>query len=131
MFFTFSFLKTHNHLIPVVSCLLFMVAHLQQNSVNGFYMLKKWIIDVHQMIFICSTNCFYIQQMTFTFNKKFIYSAIWNFCSVAWGFIFNSLRFAFNKMKFIKLKSFAFSKPSLDVTKYTSNSIRQNERSGL
>ena len=46
-------------------------------------------------------------------------------------FIFNNLRFAFNEMKFIKLKSFTFSKPNLDVTKYTSKSIRQNEKSGL
>ena len=45
-------------------------------------------------------------------------------------FIFN-LRFAFNETKFIKLKSFTFSKPDLDVTKYTSKSIRQNEISGL
>ena len=64
------------------------------------YMLKKWIIDARQMIFLCSANdfycqemtftClaidFYIQQMTFTFNKTFIYSAIWNLCSVIWGF---------------------------------------------
>ena len=46
-------------------------------------------------------------------------------------FIFNNLRFAFNEMKFIKLKPFTFSKPNLDVTKYTIKSIRQNERSGL
>ena len=46
-------------------------------------------------------------------------------------FIFNNLRFAFNEMKFIKLKPFTFSKPNLDVTKYTIKSIRQNKRSGL
>ena len=34
-------------------------------------------------------------------------------------------------MKFIELKSFTFSKPNLDVTKYTSKSIRQSERSDL
>ena len=34
-------------------------------------------------------------------------------------------------MKFIKLKSFTFSKHNLDVTKYTSKGIWQNERSGL
>ena len=45
-------------------------------------------------------------------------------------FIFNSLRFALNEMKLIQLKSFTFSKPNLDVTKHTSKSIRQNERSG-
>ena len=45
-------------------------------------------------------------------------------------FIFNNLRFAFNEMKFIKLKSFTISKPNLDVTKYTSKSIRQSERPG-
>ena len=31
--------------------------------------------------------------------------------------IFNKLRFAFNEMKFIKLKSFTFNRPHLDVTK--------------
>ena len=46
-------------------------------------------------------------------------------------FILNNLRFAFNELKFIKLKSFTFSKSNLDVTEYTSKSIRQNERSGL
>ena len=35
------------------------------------------------------------------------------------------------EMKFIELKSFTFSKPNLDVTKYTSKSIRQSERSDL
>ena len=46
-------------------------------------------------------------------------------------FIFNSLRYVFNKMKFMKLKSFTFSKPNLDVTKYAFKSIQQNEKSGL
>ena len=46
-------------------------------------------------------------------------------------FIFNNLRFAINETKFTKLKLFTFSKPNLDVTKYASKSIQQNERSGL
>ena len=45
-------------------------------------------------------------------------------------FIFNNLRFAFNEMKFMKLKPFTFSKPNLDVTKYTIKKLRQNGRSG-
>ena len=58
-----------------------------------------------QMTFLCSADSLHIQQMTFTFNKKLIYP------------------FAFNEMKFIKLKSFTFNKPNLDVTKYTSIGI--------
>ena len=38
-------------------------------------------------------------------------------------FIFNNLRMAFNEMKFMKLKSFTFTKPNLDLTKYASKSI--------
>ena len=34
-------------------------------------------------------------------------------------------------MEFIKLKSFTLSKPNLDATKYTSESIRQDETTGL
>ena len=45
--------------------------------------------------------------------------------------MFNGLRYAFNKTKFIKLKSFTFSKPNLNVTKYAFKSIQQNERSSL
>ena len=45
--------------------------------------------------------------------------------------MFNSLRYAFNKTKFNKLKSFTFSKPNLDITKYAFKSIRQNEKPSL
>ena len=38
-------------------------------------------------------------------------------------FIFKNLRMAFNEMKFMKLKSFTFTKPNLDLTKYASKSI--------
>ena len=41
-------------------------------------------------------------------------------------FIFNNLRFAFNEIKFIKLKPFTFSKPNLDVTKYTIKKLWHN-----
>ena len=41
---------------------------------NDFFMFNKRFS--YSMIFICSTNDFYIKQMTFTFKKKFIYSAI-------------------------------------------------------
>ena len=40
---------------------LIMVAHLLQNSTTDFYMLKKWIMNVQEMIFLCSTNDFRIQ----------------------------------------------------------------------
>ena len=79
-------------------------------SANDFYMFNKR--------FLYSTNDFYIQQEICIFNNlKFVFT--------------NNLRFAFNEMKFIKLKPFPFSKPNLDVTKYTSKSIRQSKRSGL
>ena len=95
--------------------------------------------------FICLTNDFHCQQITFSmFNKRFLYSVndfyiqqeIYIFSNMKFEFnnmrfIFNNLRFAFNKMKFIKLKPFTFSKPNLDVRKYTIKSIRKNERSGL
>ena len=38
-------------------------------------------------------------------------------------FIFNNLILAFNKMKFVKIKSFTFSNPNLDITKDTSKRI--------
>ena len=67
------------------------------------------------------------------FNKWFSFSENdflkFVFCNMR--FIFNNMRFVFNEIKFIKVKSFTFSKPNLDVPKYTSKSIRQNERSGL
>ena len=87
---------------------------------------------IQYMIFISSTNDIHCQQMTFvccTFSKKSIYSAIRNLCSAPW--VFSNFKYAFKEMKFIKLKSFTFSKPNLDVTSYTSKSIQQNERSGL
>ena len=75
-------------------------------------------------LFLYSATDFYIQQEIFIFsNLKFAFSSM--------RFIFNNLRFAFNKMKFIQLKSFTFSKPNSDVTKYTSKSIWQNKGSGL
>ena len=96
-------------------------------------MLKKWIIYVQQIIL-------YVQQIIFTFNKWFSYSGNVFHLFKKWllysanGFyiqqeiyIFSNLRFSFNKIKFIKLKSFTFSKPNLDVTKHTSKSIRQND----
>ena len=85
--------------------------------VNDFFMFNKR--------FLYSANDFYIQQEIYIFsNMKFVFSNM--------RFIFNNLRFAFNEMKFIKLKPlFTFRKPNLDVTKFTSKSIRQNERSGL
>ena len=46
-------------------------------SANDFFTFNKW--------FSYFTNDFYIQQMTFTFNKKLIYSAIWKLCSVTWN----------------------------------------------
>ena len=46
-------------------------------------------------------------------------------------FIVGNLRFAFNEMKFIKIKSFTFSKPNLDARKCTSKNIWQNEKSAL
>ena len=68
------------------------------------------------MIFIYSANDFYIQQEIYIFsNLKFALSNM--------RFIFNSLRIAFNEMKFMKLKSFTFTKPNLDLTKYASKSI--------
>ena len=74
--------------------------------------------------FLYSANDFYIQQEIYIFsNLEFVFSNM--------RFIFNNLRFAFNEMKFIELKSFTFSKPNLDVIKYTSKNIRQSERSGL
>ena len=82
------------------------------------------------MHFICSTNDFHCQQINFIFNKKFTLSNL-EFVFSNMRFIFNNLRSAFNEMKFIKLKSFTFRKPILDVTKYTSKSNPQNKRSGL
>ena len=70
-----------------------------------------------------STNDFYIQQEMYIFsNLKFVFSNM--------KFIFNNFRFVFHDMKFFKLKSFTLRKPNLDVTKYTSKSIRQNKKSG-
>ena len=100
-------------------------------SINDFHVFIKWFSYSEHEFNMFHKWFFYSAKTTFTFNKKFIYSAVLNLCSVTWGFIFNSLKFVFNKMKFIKLKSFTFSKPNLDVTKYTSKSIRQNKRSGL
>ena len=82
------------------------------------------------MHFICSTNDFHCQQINFIFNKKFTLSNL-EFVFSNMRFIFNNLRSAFNEMKFIKLKSFTFRKPILDVAKYTSKSNPQNKRSGL
>ena len=85
-------------------------------SVNDFYMFNKW--------FLYSENDFYTQQEIYIFsNFKFVFSNV--------RFIFSNMRFAFNEMKFIKLKSFTFNKPNLDVKKYASKSIRQNEIFGL
>ena len=85
-------------------------------SANDFYMFNER--------FLYSANDFYIQQEIYIFsNMKFVFSNMRS--------IFNNLRFALNKIKFMKLKPFTFSKPNLDVTKYTIKSIRQNERSGL
>ena len=79
-------------------------------------MFTKW--------FLYSENDFYIQQEIYIFsNFKFVFGNI--------RFIFSNIRFAFNEMKFIKLKSFTFNKPNLDVTKHPSKSIRQNEIFGL
>ena len=83
---------------------------------NDFYMFNKW--------FSSSTNDFYIQQQICIFsNLKFVFSNM--------RFLFNNLRFEFNEMKFIKLKPVTFSKPNLDVTKYTIKTTWQNERSSL
>ena len=85
-------------------------------SENGFYMFNKWLLY--------SEFNFYIQQEIYIFsNLKFVFSKI--------RFMFNSLIYAFNKTKFNKLKSFTFSKPNLDITKYAFKSIRQNEISSL
>ena len=63
-------------------------------------------------------NNFYIQQEIYIFsNLKFAFSNM--------RFIFNNLRFAFKEMKLVKLKSFIFNKPNLDVTKYKSKTIRR------
>ena len=82
-------------------------------------MFNKW--------YSLSANDFrmlYIQQEINIFsNSKFVFSPM--------IFIFSNFKYAFKEMKFIKLKSFTFSKPNLDVTSYTSKSIQQNERSGL
>ena len=83
-------------------------------SRNDFYMFNHW--------FFCWAKDFYTQQEIYIFsNLKFV--------SRNMRFIFDNLRFAFNEMKLIQLRSFTFSKPYLDVTKYTIKSIRQNERS--
>ena len=95
-------------------------------SVNDFYMFNKWFslsandFYMFNKRFLYSANGFYIQQEIYIFsNMKFVFSNM--------RFIFNNLRFAFNEMKFMKLKPFTFSKPNLDVTKYTIRSIRQNK----
>ena len=97
---------------------------------NDFYMFSKWFslsandFYMFNERFLYSANDFYIQQEIYIFsNMKFVFSNMRS--------IFNNLRFALNEIKFMKLKPFAFSKPNLDVTKYTIKSIRQNERSGL
>ena len=82
------------------------------------------------MIFLCSTNDFHCQQMTYIHQEIYIFSNM-KFVFSNMRFIFNNLRFAFNEMKFRKLKSFTFSKRNLDGTKYTSQRIRQSERSSL
>ena len=77
-------------------------------SGNDFYLFNNW--------FLYSINGCYIQQEIYIFsNLKFI------FCNRR--SLFKNLRFAFNEMKFIKPKSFTFSKPNLDVTKYTSKAF--------
>ena len=63
------------------------------------------------------------QEINIFSNLKFVFSPM--------IFMFSNFRSAFKEMKFIKLKSFTFSKPNLDVTSYTSRSIQHNERSGL
>ena len=87
------------------------------------FIVSNWLSHLQQLIFTFS-EWFYIQQKIYIFsNLKFVFSNI--------RFTLNNLRFAFNEMKFIKLKPFTFSKPNLDVTKYTTKSIWQNKGSGL
>ena len=76
------------------------------------------MIFIFSKLLLHSTRNFYIEQFV-----KFVFSHM--------RFIFNNLRFVFHKMKFIKLKSYTFNKPNLDVTSYTSNRIWQNEISVL
>ena len=45
-------------------------------SASDFFMFNKWLSN--------STNDFYIKQMTFTFNKKFICSVTWDLNSAIW-----------------------------------------------
>ena len=69
--------------------------------------------------------------MTFNIQQEIFILSNLEFVFINMIFIFNNLIFAFNKMKFVKLKSFRFSKPNLDVTKDRSKSIRKNERHSL
>ena len=66
------------------------------------------------MTFICSTNDFYIQQMTLTFNKRFMYSAIWNLCSVTWDL--HSTVWALLLKKWNLLNSLSFDNKLQNVT---------------
>ena len=106
--------------------------HLDCPDYPGLYIWLSFCIIIYS--FVCHSPFptittaiiydFHIQKEIYIFSYlKFV------FCNMR--FIFSNMRSAFNKMKFIKLKSFTFSKPNLDVTKYTSKSIRQNEISGL
>ena len=98
-------------------------------SINDFYMFNKWCslsannFYMLNKLLLYSANDFYNQREIYIFsNLKFVFSNM--------IFIFNNFRFAFNEMN-IKQKSLTFSNPNLDVTKYISKSIWQNQRSGL
>ena len=90
---------------------------------NGLWMFRKWFFYVQQKIFIFSKWLSYVQLMIFIFSKRLLHSRRnlyiqqFEILFSNMRLIFNKLRFAFNEMKFIKLKSFTFNRPHLDVTK--------------
>ena len=95
-----------------------------RTSANGYRCsfvakISKWLFYAKEMNYRCSGNDF------FMFIKWFSYSVndfhMFNQQFEIWVY----------EMKFIELKSFTFSKPNLDVTKHSSKSIRQSERSDL
>ena len=90
------------------------------------FIFNEWFLYVQQMISIVTKWLLHVQQMIFRFSKWLLHSTrnlyIQQF-EIYVRFLLNNLKFAFNEMKFIKLKSFTFSKPNLDVTQYTSKAF--------
>ena len=81
---------------------------------NGFH--------YREMTFTCSPIDFYIQQIIFTFVKKFIYSAIWNLLSATGDLYSRIWDLRLRKWNLLNIY-IQQTKPNFDVTKCTSKAF--------